>query len=1536
MPTPFLPGAALPLPQLVDALLDPAGAVVVESGSIRLNASGADAVSLYDGSLAPLGIGAGLLLTTGRTPGLVNSVGWFGQDNTASSGFANGDADVDAVVNRVFHTKSYDATSLSFDFRVTDPAAVSISFDLVFGSDEYPEWVDQFVDGAIVLVNGVNVALFDCNPSRPLSVVSANLAAGYFQSNAGSPLPIEYDGVSRVLRIVAPILGGGALNTIKIAIADTGDHIYDSGLFLSGLRAGTTPGTGLVTRPSLPCSDASDYITGGSSGESFELLGGDDNCFSGGGGDILDGGAGNDSLDAGSGDDVLKGGSGDDSLQGGSGVDTAIYTGTSSAYQISVDPVSGVCTVVALPGGGGDAGTDLLTGIEKLSFDDGVITLVGTTPTAPQPPTPPPPVNTPGVLVITGIGAAGATLQAELSDADGLSGEPILWSWEFQATGASAWEPISGASWASFTVGSSQAGGAVRVRAQYGDAKGYSNQPLSAAKEIQELETGDALINLMQLEAPVGAGVTTPLTTVLVRLIALGLTPAQAALTLSQVLALPSGIKLHTYNALQVLQQAATASDPVALRVEAVSLQLAVIASLNNDDTAGQLALGLLKAAAQGKVLDLGLAADVAFVLGVELPPLGLPPLVAEIVYTTASLASEAADGGTWQGMEAIWHDFLNLHQGVVAPSLSVLSLDLNLAPTGHATAVLPPGVRDQPTVLTPAQLLQGFEDDDFDPLAVAGLTASGGGQLLAQADGSWIFQPDPGFVGSVELTYQVVDPLGAAIAAQQLLVIKPPNHPGTGAVLLSDAATALQGTPLLASHSLADGDGLGLLSVSWSADGQLIAGASGWSFTPGQAQVGRQIRARVSYSDGLGYQESQESLPTAPVANRNDPATGTVTINGLTDGSATQGELLSASHLLSDLDGLGEVSTSWFADDQPLSGGGGNAGAGGTLLLTQAHVGKRLRVEARFTDGFGSLETVSSLPTDPIRNRNDAPTGSVSLVGPASVGIPLEVAIGLTDLDGLGPFTYQWLVNGLELAGATAPTLMLTSAEQGRSVAVKVSYVDGYGQLESVTSAGTAPVGLPVVVNLTGGAGADRLLGNALADSLRGGAGDDTLVGYAGADLLVGGDGLDRLLGGEGSDLYLIELARDHQGAEVNDLGTSGIDELRFSELKTSTLTVFAGDRGLERVVIGTGTGATALSNGIIALNIDASAAPNGLTLIGNAGRNQLLGTAFDDVLNGGLLGDDLRGGAGNDVYVIDNVADAITENPGQGVDQVLSSVSYTLAANVEDLELTGTAANSATGNSLANRILGTAARNVIDGGAGLDLLNGREGGDLYLVAAGSDHPGAEFADSGLAGLDEVRFLSAAAADTLTLLAGDIGIEQVLIGTGVATAPDIRGKGALNVNAAAVLNPLLLSGNDGNNALVGTAFADRLQGRLGNDALTGGAGADSFLFDTALNGTSNLDRILDFQPGVDKIHLKSSLFRGTGATGSPLAATAFRAGAGLSAGLLATDRILLNTTTGTLSFDADGNGKTGAVAFAQLPSAIASLVSASDFLIIA
>jgi len=1004
-------------------------------------------------------------------------------------------------------------------------------------------------------------------------------------------------------------------------------------------------------------------------------------------------------------------------------------------------------------------------------------------------------------------------------------------------------------------------------------------------------------------------------------------------------------VKLHTYNALQVLQQPAGAADPVALHVEAVTLQIGIIGSAANDDSGGQMALGIIKAAEQGKVLDLGLEADVAFLLGITMPPVGVPPLVAQIVYSTSSMGSEA-DGGTWQGMDAIWLDFLNLHQGVVAPSIDVLTIDLNVAPIGYATSALPSAVRDQPYTLTPAQLLQGFSDDDFDPLSVSGVVANGGGQIVPQADGSWQFIPDPGFIGSVEISYAVNDGHGLLIGGQLMFVVKPPNTPGTGSVLIGDGVTpavAVQGTPLTLTHNLADADGLGPLSVSWSADGVPIAGASGFSFTPGQAQVGRLIRARISYHDGLDYVESSESLPTAPVANINDPATGTVTINGLTNGTALQGQLLTASSVLADLDGLGKVSYSWYANDVLLPVGAGNPGQGGavvgavgaSLLLSQDHVGKRIRAVATFTDGFGTVESLSSVPTDPIVNVNDLPVGSVAIVGPASVGINLQATPTISDLDGLGPFTYQWRANGVAIAGATAATYLIGATDLNKTISVAVSYVDGYGQLETVLSGSTALVGQPVVVNATGTAANDLILGNALNDSLRGGLGDDTLVGYTGNDLLIGGDGIDLLQGGDGSDLYLIEVAKDHSAAEVRDLGIGGSDEIRFADpTRTGTLTIFAAEVGLERAVIGTGTAAIANTSGTFALNIDAKLAPNGLSLLGNGGRNQLLGSGFDDTIDGGLGPDDLQGGGGNDTYLVDNAADAITELLGQGIDRVLSSASFLLPANVEDLQLNGTTAINGTGNALVNRIVGNAARNVLDGGAAADLLQGGEGGDLYLISALGDHPQAEFSDSGLSGIDEVRI--AATAGSFVLFAGDTGIEQVVIGTGTAVAAVTTGREAVNVNAAAMANGLLLVGNDGNNTIVGTALADRFQSRLGNDILTGGNGADTFLFDTAPDALTNRDVITDYQPGVDRIQLKASLFLGAGAAGTTLAVGVFVSGAGAISGLDANDRIILNTTTGLLSYDGDGNGKRASIAFAQVPVGIASLVTAADFQIVA
>lgn len=117
-------------------------------------------------------------------------------------------------------------------------------------------------------------------------------------------------------------------------------------------------------------------------------------------------------------------------------------------------------------------------------------------------------------------------------------------------------------------------------------------------------------------------------------------------------------------------------------------------------------------------------------------------------------------------------------------------------------------------------------------------------------------------------------------------------------------------------------------------------------------------------------------------------------------------------------------------------------------------------------------------------------------------------------------------------------------------------------------------------------------------------------------------------------------------------------------------------------------------------------------LELTGTADLN---GTG-NNILNGLTGADTLIGGGGNDTYVIDHAGDTVVELSGQGTDRVMSSVSLTLAAEVENLELTGTAALNGTGNALANSLLGNSGVNQLSGGLGNDTLNGGLGADTLM----------------------------------------------------------------------------------------------------------------------------------------------------------------------------------------------------------------------------
>ena len=322
--------------------------------------------------------------------------------------------------------------------------------------------------------------------------------------------------------------------------------------------------------------------------------------------------------------------------------------------------------------------------------------------------------------------------------------------------------------------------------------------------------------------------------------------------------------------------------------------------------------------------------------------------------------------------------------------------------------------------------------------------------------------------------------------------------------------------------------------------------------------------------------------------------------------------------------------------------------------------------------------------------------------------------------------------------------------------------------------------------------------------------------------------------------------------------------------------------------------------------------------------------------------------GGAGDDTYVIDNARDRISEavsstdgGDAGGNDTVESSISFTLAQGFENLVLTGKGNLNGTGNDAGNHITGNEGNNIIDGKGGVDSLNGGEGSDIYLIGNSDEHSAAEFADSGLSGIDEVRFApkpatvtsgEPVATPTLKLFEGDTGIERVVIGTGTGKLAVSSGKMAADIDASEATNGLTLVGNAGQNELTGTDFNDTLIGNGGNDVLIGGAGSDKFVFNMAPNARTDVDTIKDFAHGEDQLMFVRSKFTNIGPVGD-LAEGAFYSGEGVTKAHDADDRFIFDTHSGNLYFDRDGSGSGAAVLIGVLTPGTS--LSVSDFKII-
>ncbi|WP_156653324.1 hypothetical protein [Methylobacterium sp. Leaf111] len=394
--------------------------------------------------------------------------------------------------------------------------------------------------------------------------------------------------------------------------------------------------------------------------------------------------------------------------------------------------------------------------------------------------------------------------------------------------------------------------------------------------------------------------------------------------------------------------------------------------------------------------------------------------------------------------------------------------------------------------------------------------------------------------------------------------------------------------------------------------------------------------------------------------------------------------------------------------------------------------------------------------------------------------------------------------------------------------------------------------------INATGNSLANTLIGNAGANLLDGKGGADILTGGAGADTfgfstVLGSDNLD--LGSANVDRITDFVAVDDTiqldagvfdgltagplaAAVFKDLSTGALDEddRIVYDRSTGSLSYDADGRGSEAAVQ-----FAILSNKaeISAADFTIVGVSTGPNVVGGAttGNDSLTGTSGNDLLDGGAGADSLRGLGGNDIYVVDNAGDIVTEALNQGIDTIKTSLtSYTLGSNIEKLTYTGTVNFSGTGNELTNTITGSFGSDKLNGKLGADTLIGGAGNDTYTVDNGGD---------------------------VVVELANQGTDRVLATVSYTLSDNVEN---LTLTTSAALSG---TGNGLANTLVGNGGANVLDGKGGADTLTGGGGNDTFVF---WLGETHGDKVMDFTGAGATVgdHLE---FRGFGSfdTGATL-----------------------------------------------------------------
>lgn len=367
------------------------------------------------------------------------------------------------------------------------------------------------------------------------------------------------------------------------------------------------------------------------------------------------------------------------------------------------------------------------------------------------------------------------------------------------------------------------------------------------------------------------------------------------------------------------------------------------------------------------------------------------------------------------------------------------------------------------------------------------------------------------------------------------------------------------------------------------------------------------------------------------------------------------------------------------------------------------------------------------------------------------------------------------------------------------------------------------------------GSAFGDTLIASDLGSTLEGLGGDDLLVGGAGNDTVTGGAGDDTFSLATASAAVSVDLRYNLQanGAAAGDDVVSGVENVLGSVFDDT----IEGNNSANILAGNDGNDILRGFGGIDALtgglgNDDLNGGGGNDALDGGDGDDTLTGFFGDDVMTGGAGNDALDGGEGLDIL-----------SGGDGVDDLFGDSGFdTLNGDAGDDLLRGAGGEDTLNGGLGN--------DELRGGGLNDLLNGDEGDDTLFGERGEDVLNGGDGNDTLSGADEADILNGDAGDDY--LNGGRAIDTLNGGTGNDT---LEGGGGNDTLSGGDGEDQLL-GEDGNDTLDGGAGFDRLNGGEGFDVLTGGSGADWFI----LSGANfDNDRITDFEDGVDRIVFRAS-----------------------------------------------------------------------------